>query len=87
MLELTVLSQDKLTDLKTSLKANGVDLCYSAPSARPIRMRWSPEGWQDANFLAKVAQRRPQDPSYRIASVAVTDPGHWFRPARLDITF
>jgi cytochrome c oxidase subunit 4 len=87
MQELAVLSQEEFTTLKTSLKAKGLDLCYSAPSARPIRMRWSPERLHDAKLLAKVTQRRPKDPSYRIASVAVTDPGNWLRPARLGVTF
>ena len=87
MPELTILSQEEFTDLKMALKANGIDLCYIAPSARPIRLRSSPEGLHDAKLLAKVTQRRPKDPSYRIATVAAPDSGTRLRPARFDVTF
>jgi caa(3)-type oxidase subunit IV len=87
MQDLIVLSHEEYLRLKCELKAAGLDLCYTAESARPIRMRWTPARRSDAAFLRRVAQRRPADLSYRIASVRCTHPGNWLWPAQLTVTF
>jgi hypothetical protein len=71
MQDLLVLSHEDYTQLRHELRAAGVDVCYTAQSARPIRRRWSSARLSDATLLAQVARRRPPDPSYRLASVNV----------------
>jgi cytochrome c oxidase subunit 4 len=87
MQELTLLSHDDYTGLRQRLHDAGLDLCYSVQSARPIHRRWSPEGLHEADLMRAIAERRPQDPSFRIASVRVTRPGNRLLPDRLTVTF
>ena len=55
MQDLIVLSDEAFAQLKRELKAVGLDVCYRAESARPIRMRWTPARLTDAAFLQQVA--------------------------------
>ena len=87
MQDLIVLSHEEFAQLKRELKTAGLDVCYTAESVRPIRLRWTPERLTDAAFLQQVAQRRPADPSYRLASVRCMTPGNRLWPARLTVTF
>lgn len=87
MQDLIVLSHEAFVQLKRELKAAGLDVCYSAESVRPIRMRWTPARLTDAAFLQQVGQRRPADPSYRLASVRCLTPGKRLWPAQLTVTF
>ena len=84
---LIILSHDEYETLRASLKEIDVDLCYSAASARPLRMRWAPEQAHDETFRQAIAARRPADGSFRIASVAVTKPGNRWWPDQLAVTF
>jgi|Tabmets5t2r1_1033131.scaffolds.fasta_scaffold224948_1 hypothetical protein len=85
--ELILLTHAAYLRLKHDLKAAGLDLCYAAQAAQPIRLDWSAALFQDAKFLQQVEQRRPADASYRIASVQYTKKGGWFRPDEFTITF
>lgn len=87
MQELTVLSHDDYTGLRQRLHDAGLDLCYSVQSARPIHMRRSPGRLYETALRRAIAERRPSDPSFRIASVRVTRPGNRLLPARLAVTF
>jgi cytochrome c oxidase subunit 4 len=87
MPDLTVLSHEDYTDLRRTLKAANIDLCYTVQSARPVYARWSPERIHDAALRRQIARRRPADPSYRLASVQVDKAGNRLRPDRLIITF
>jgi cytochrome c oxidase subunit 4 len=87
MQDLLVLSHEDYTQLRRELKVAGLDLCYVAPSSRPVRMRWSPPRLDDATLLAQVAQRRPSDPCYRIASIRCIKSGNWLWPDQLTVTF
>lgn len=87
MQDLLVLSHEDYRQLRQELKAAGLDLCYTVQLTRPLRLRWSPGRINDATLLAQVAQRRPSDPSYCLASVQCTRPGNWFRPDQLTVTF
>ncbi len=87
MQDLLVLNHEDYTHLRHELKTAGLDLCYTAESARPIRRRWSPEYLGDAALLAQVARRRPADPSYRVVSIRCTKPGNWLWPDQLTIAF
>ena len=73
--------------LRRDLKAAGLDLCYMAQAGQPIRLDWSPDLFTDPKFLQQVAERRPADPSYRLASVWYSKKGNWFRPDEFSITF
>ena len=70
-----------------SLKAAGFDLCYTAQVEQPVRLDWSPELMRDPEFLRQLAQRRPADPSFRIAAVRLIKKGNWFRPDQYAVTF
>jgi cytochrome c oxidase subunit 4 len=87
MQDLLVLSHEDYTQLRHELKEAGLDVCYTAQSARPIRRRWSPERLQDAALQQQIARRRPADASYRLASVQCTRPGNWLWPDQLTVTF
>jgi cytochrome c oxidase subunit 4 len=87
MQDLIILSHDDYTALRQSLKATGVDLCYSASSARPLRMRWTPDRLREQTFREAIAERRPADASFRIASIDVTKPGNRLWPEQLGVTF
>lgn len=87
MQDLIILSHEAFTALRQSLKKSGVDLCYSASSARPLRMRWTPERAHEKAFRQAVAERRPVDASFRIASVEVSKPGNRLWPDQLAVTF
>jgi cytochrome c oxidase subunit 4 len=87
MQDLLVLSHEDYTQLRHELKEAGLDVCYTAQSARPLRRRWSPERLQDAALQQQIAQRRPADASYRLASVQCTRPGNWLWPDQLTVTF
>jgi cytochrome c oxidase subunit 4 len=87
MQQLTVLTHTEYQVLKQNLKAAGIALCYAAPSARPVYMRWSPARLKEERFLKHVMRRRPVNHGYHLASVQVERPGNWLRPDRLTITF
>jgi len=87
MQDLIVLSHEDYLGLQRELKAVGLDVCYTAESVRPIRMRWSPERVHDTALLQQVAQRRPADASFCLASIQCTTPSTWLWPAQLAVTF
>ncbi len=87
MQDLIIVSHDDYTALRQSLKAVDIDLCYSAASARPLRMRWAPERAHDTTFRQAIEARRPAGDGFRIASIEVTKPGNRLWPDRLSITF
>ncbi len=87
MQDLIILSQDAFAALRQALKETGVDLCYSAPSSRPVRMRWTPERAHEARFRQAIEARRPAGESFRLASVEVTKPGNRLCPDQLAVTF
>lgn len=87
MQDLIILSHDEYVTLRQSLKAAGIDLCYSAASARPLRRRWTPEQVHEDVFRQAIAARRPADGSFRIAAVEVTKPGNRVWPDQLAVTF
>jgi len=66
--------------LRRERKAAGLDLCSMAQAGQPVRLDWSPEVFSDAQLLQQVAQRRPADRGYRIASVWQSKKGNWLRP-------
>ena len=45
-----------------------------------------PEFFSDTKLLQQVAQRRPADRGYRIASVWQSNKGHWLRPDACIVT-
>lgn len=85
--EIILLTHAAYLRLKHDLKAAGLDLCYVAQAAQPIRLDWSAALFQDPKFLQQVEQRRPADVSYRIASVQYSKKGGWFRPDEFTLTF
>ena len=85
--DLIILTYADYVRLRRELKAAGLDLCYMAQSGQPIRLDWSPALFTDPKFLHQVAQRRPADPSYRLASVWHSKKGGWFRPDEFIVTF
>jgi cytochrome c oxidase subunit 4 len=87
MQDLIILSHDAYTALRQSLKAINVDLCYSASSSRPLRTHWAPERAHETKFRQAVAERRPADTNFRIASVEVVKPGNPWWPDQLAVTF
>ena len=76
MQDLIILTHDEYTALRQSLHDIDVDLCYSAASSSPLRMRWSPERVHEKTVRAAIAERRPDNASFRIAVVQVTKPGN-----------
>src|SRR5262245_5042436 len=85
--DLIILTYVDFLRLRRELKAAGFDLCYTAQIEQPVRLDWSPELLHDPEFLRQIAQRRPADPSFRIAAVRLTKKGNWFRPDQYAVTF
>ena len=73
--------------LRRELRAAGFDLCYTAQVEQPVRLDWSPNLMHDPEFVRQLAQRRPADPSFRIAAVRLIKKGNWFRPDQYAVTF
>ena len=67
--DLIILTYVDYIRLRRELKAAGFDLCYAAQVEQPVRLDWSPHLMRDPEFLRQIAQRRPADPSFRIAAV------------------
>ncbi len=84
---LVILTQADYVRLKQDLKAAGLDLCYTAQAGQPLRLDWSAALFQDPKFIAQLTERRPADPTYRIASVQHTKKGGWFRPDQFSVSF
>lgn len=85
--ELIILTYADYMQLRRDLKSAGLDLCYMAQMAQPIRLDWSLDLFDDPKFLQQLTARRPADPGYRIASVWHAKKGGWFRPDEFIITF
>ena len=85
--DLIILTYVDYIRLRRELKAAGFDLCYTAPIEQPVRLDWSSHLMRDPEFLRRLAQRRPADPSFRIAAVRLTKKGNWFRPDQYAVTF
>jgi hypothetical protein len=85
--DLIILTDADYRHLRRDLKEAGLDLCYMAQADRPVRLKWSPDLFQRADFLQHLAQRRPSDPSYRVASVSLLKKATWFQPDQFAITF
>src|SRR5215471_2186992 len=66
--DLILLTYADYMHLRRELKAAGLALCYMAQAEQPVRLDWSLAFFSDAKFLRQVAQRRPADRGYRIAS-------------------
>jgi hypothetical protein len=58
-----------------------------AQAGQPGRLDWSLAFFSDAKLLQQVAQRRPADRGYRIASVWQSKKGNWLRPDVCFVTF
>ena len=84
---LIILTQADYIRLKQDLKEAGLDLCYVAQAGQPIRLDWSPKLFSEDKFLEQLAQRRPDDPTYRIASVQHLKKRGWFRPDEFGLAF
>ena len=85
--DLIILTYVDYVRLRRELKAAGFDLCYMAQMEQPVRLDWSPNLIRDPEFLRQIAQRRPTDPSFRIAAVRLIKKGNWFRPDQYTVTF
>jgi len=85
--DLIILTYVDYVRLRRELKAAGFDLCYMAQMEQPVRLDWSPNLIRDPEFLRQIAQRRPTDPSFRIAAVRLIKKGNWFRPDQYVVTF
>jgi hypothetical protein len=85
--DLIILTYVDYIRLKRDLKAAGLDLCYASQASEPVRLDWSLDVLRQDDFLRQVAQRRPADPSYRVASVWLVKKGNWFRPDQFAVTF
>jgi len=85
--DLIILTYVDYVRLRRELKAAGFDLCYMAQMEQPVRLDWSPDLIRDPEFLRQIAQRRPADPSFRIAAVRLIKKGNWFRPDQYAVTF
>ena len=85
--ELIILTYVDYIRRRRELKAAGFDLCYMAQMEQPVRLDWSPDLIRDPEFLRQIAQRRPVDPSFRIAVVRLIKKGNWFRPDQYAVTF
>jgi len=84
---LILLTQAEYLRLRHDLKAAGLDLCYAAQAAQPIRLDWTANLFTDAKFLQQLEPLRPADHSYRIVSVQHSKKGGWLRPDEFTITF
>ena len=87
MPEFIILTYADYLRVRRELKAAGLDLCYTAQMEQPVRLDWSPDLLRDPEFLRQAAQRRPADPSFRIAAVRLIKKGNWFRPDQYAVTF
>jgi hypothetical protein len=85
--DLIILTYVDYVRLRRELKAAGFDLCYMAQMEQPVRLDWSPNLIRDPEFLRQIAQRRPTDPSFRVAAVRLIKKGNWFRPDQYAVTF
>ena len=85
--DLIILTYVDYVRLRRELKAAGFDLCYMAQMEQPVRLDWSPNLIRDPEFLQQIAQRRPTDPSFRVAAVRLIKKGNWFRPDQYAVTF
>ena len=85
--DLIILTYVDYVRLRRELKAAGFDLCYMAQMEQPVRLDWSPNLIRDPEFLRQIAQRRPTDPSFRVAAVRLIKKGNWFRPDQYTVTF
>ena len=85
--DLIILTYVDYVRLRRELKAAGFDLCYTAQVEQPVRLDWSPELMRDPEFLRQLAQRRPTDPSFRVAAVRLIKKGNWFRPDQYAVIF
>ena len=85
--ELIILTDADYRRLRRELKEAGLDLCYMAQSHQPVRLKWSPDLFQRADFRQHLAQRRPTDPGYRVASVSLLKKATWFQPDQFAVAF
>ena len=85
--ELIILTDADYRRLRRELKEAGLDLCYMAQSHQPVRLKWSEDLFQRADFRQHLAQRRPADPSYRLASVSLLKKATLFQPDQFAVTF
>lgn len=85
--DLIILTDADYRRLRRELKEAGLDLCYMAQADQPVRLKWSPDLFQRADFRQHLAQRRPSDPSYRVASVSLLKKATWFQPDQFAVTF
>ena len=85
--DLIILTDADYRRLRRELKEAGLDLCYMAQSHQPVRLKWSPDLFQRVDFQQRLAQRRPSDPSYRVASVALLKKATWFQPDQFAVAF
>lgn len=85
--DLIILTYADYLRLKRDLKAAGIDLCYSAEISQPIRLDWALDLFRQEDFLRQIAQRRPADATYRLASVRLSKKGNWFRPDHYAVAF
>jgi hypothetical protein len=86
--DLIILTYVDYIRLRREVKAAGFDLCYTAQVEQPVRIDWSPNLARDPEILRQIMQRRPADPSFRIAAVRLIKQGNWFfRPDQYAVTF
>ena len=85
--DLIILTDADYRRLRRELKEAGLDLCYMAQSHQPVRLKWSPDLFQRVDFQHQLAQRRPSDSSYRVASVALLKKATWFQPDQFAVAF
>lgn len=85
--DLIILTDADYRRLRRELKEAGLDLCYMAQTDQPVRLKWSPDLFQRADFLQHLTQRRPSDPSYRVASVSLLKKATWFQPDQFVVSF
>ena len=85
--DMIILTDADCRRLRRELKEAGLDLCYMAQSHQPVRLKWSPDLFQRTDFQEHLAQRRPTDASYRVASVSLLKKATWFQPDQFAVTF
>ena len=85
--DLIILTDADYRRLRRELKEAGLDLCYMAQSHQPVRLKWSEDLFERADFRQHLAQRRPADSSYRLASVSLLKKATWFQPDQFAVTF
>ena len=87
MQDLIILTYADYLRLKRETKEVGLDLCYTAEISQPVRLDWSLDLFRQEDFLRQMAQRRPADSTYRLASVRLIKKGNWFRPDHYAVAF